>query len=232
MIRVPRYAIGVGVQVKNLKVCGITSSATAQYCAAIGVGAVGAVFYPSSPRNLTASRAREIFAELPQEVARVGVFVGREVSEVLEIAWEARLTTLQLHGGESVASAVALAEHGYRVIKVFKEAGEELQRAVAALPESIGVMVECSSGVLPGGNGRVWDWAAAAPLAQHRNYAVAGGLTPQNVVEAMRLSVATACDLSSGVEDAPGIKSHAAIATVVQLLRRAELAVGGGSFWR
>ncbi len=217
---------------KNLKICGITSAATAEYCAAIGVGALGAIFYPPSPRNLTAQKAREIFINVPDKIARVGVFVDQPLNEVLAIAEQARLTTLQLHGCELPQTALELARHGYRVVKVLKQTGVELMRAAARLPATIGIMVECGAGILPGGNGTSWDWAAAAPLAEQRRYALAGGLTPANIVTAMRLSAATACDLSSGVEQVPGIKNHAAIAAVAQALKEARLTTTPPCFWQ
>ena len=202
----------------RLKVCGITDRSTAQLCASLGVGALGAVFYAQSPRNLTPDQARHIFAGLPLEIARVGVFVDREAAEIEAIARVASLTAIQLHGSESVATACALHALGYRVIKVLKCAGPELLAKAAAFPAHIGIMVECAAGILPGGNGMGWDWTAAAPLAALRPYALAGGLAPDNIAEALRLSSASACDLSSGVESAPGIKDHSAIRRLVAAL--------------
>jgi len=223
------------MRINNLKICGVTSPDTARFCAETGVGALGAVFYPKSPRYVSPERARALFNELPPHVARVGVFVDMPVGEMLRIARAAALDTLQLHGSEPLDTLLAALAAGYRVIKVLKAAGEPLLAAARELPPSIGILVECGRGVLPGGNGAAWDWAGAAPLAALRPYALAGGLTPDNLAEAARLSRASAWDLSSGVETAPGIKDHAAVARAVAALadrhRLESSVIDGPRFW-
>ncbi|MGB4239964.1 MAG: N-(5'-phosphoribosyl)anthranilate isomerase, partial [Kiritimatiellia bacterium] len=86
-----------------LKICGITRREDALFCAEAGAGALGAVFYPRSPRNVTAEQARDIFADLPADIARVGIFVNRATDEIILVARTATLTTVQLHGEESTA---------------------------------------------------------------------------------------------------------------------------------
>ncbi len=202
----------------NLKICGITSRDTARFCADAGVGALGAIFYSKSPRCVTAAQARAMFAGLPRRVARVGVFVDMPAGELLALARDADLDVVQLHGSEPLTAILHLLGAGFRVVKVLKLTGDRLLEAARALPASVGVLVECGNGVLPGGNGAAWNWADAAPLAAQRPFALAGGLTPANICEAARLSRAAAWDLSSGVETAPGIKDHDAIARAVAAL--------------
>ncbi len=219
----------------NLKICGITTRETACFCAHAGVGALGAVFYPKSPRAVTPERAKALFEGLPQRVARVGVFVNMPTDELIATARLAALDAVQLHGSEPLEDILAALRAGFRVIKVLKTNGVALVKEAAALPESVGVLVECGKGVLPGGNGAVWNWAEAAPLAASRPFALAGGLTPANIAEAARLSGATAWDLSSCVEAAPGIKNHDAITQTIHALsefsRHQPPASGSPRFW-
>ena len=93
--------------------------------------------------------------------------------------------------------------------------------AAGALPENVGVLVECGRGVLPGGNGAAWRWADAAPLAARRPFAVAGGITPDTAVEAVRAARARAVDVSSGVEAAPGRKDLDLVRRLIERLRAA-----------
>ena len=203
----------------NLKICGIMDRETARLCADLGVGALGAVFFPGSPRCVTPRQAQRMFEGLPETVARVGVFVDRPVEAVMAVAREAALDTVQLHGNEPIEACLTLRQAGFRVIKVLKTGGAELVAAARALPADVGVLVECGHGALPGGNGAAWDWRAAAPLADARAFALAGGLTPANLPEASRQSGAVAWDVSSGVELAPGIKDPAAIRQLVELFQ-------------
>jgi indole-3-glycerol phosphate synthase len=204
----------------QLKICGITSRATAQFCAELGVGALGAVFYEKSPRHVSPAQARALFDGLPRRVARVGVFVDRPVDELLAIAREAALDTVQLHGHEPVETILAVQQAGFHVIKVLKVTGGQLLQAAQALPRDCGILVECGQGTLPGGNGAAWNWMDAEPLAGVRPFALAGGLTPDNLLEAIRLSRAVAWDVSSGVERSPGVKDHEAITRLMDALGR------------
>ena len=200
----------------NLKICGITTRETARFCAETGVGALGAVFFRKSPRYVTAPQARGMFEALPTHVARVGVFVNASAEEMISIAREADLDTVQMHGSETLSDMLRVEHAGFHVVNVIAAGGEKLIQAACALPESIGILVECGHGPLPGGNGAEWRWAEASPLARFRPFAVAGGLTPENFREAANASQAHAWDVSSGVETAPGIKSHDRIRKLVE----------------
>jgi len=221
--------------IPNLKICGITTRDTACFCAEAGAGALGAVFYKKSPRYVTPPHARMLFEGLPRAVARVGVFVDTPSDELLATAREAQLDTIQLHGNESLIDIEAAQQADFHVIKVLKVSGRQLVDAASQLPASVGILVECGKGTLPGGNGSVWNWADAALLATVRPFALAGGLTPQNLVAAASLSKALAWDISSGVENAPGIKDHAAILktleTLTDFLRQHTPPVNPVRFW-
>jgi len=215
----------------NLKICGITEPATARFCAAAGVGALGVVFYAKSPRCVTPDQARALFKGLPAHIARVGVFVNCPPDAMLATARDAGLTTLQLHGQETRADIEAGLAQGYRVIKVRTATSDRLLKTASPLPAEAGILVECGSGSLPGGNGAVWNWADAAPLAALSPFALAGGLDAENIVAALRLSKAAACDVSSGVEVRPGVKNHALIQTLVHTLRAYAVEATAPSFW-
>lgn len=195
----------------HVKICGITRRHDARYCAEAGVGALGAVFYEKSPRHVSPALARELFAGLPAPIARVGVFVDASPEAMIAAAREAALDVVQMHGEETMADIEAVQRAGFHVVKVLRSVNAELLAEVRALPPPTGILVECGAGALPGGNGIAWDWAAAAPLADVRPFAIAGGLHAGNLAEAARAGRAAGFDASSGLESAPGIKNAAAV---------------------
>ncbi len=211
--------------IANIKICGITDAAAAACCAAVGFGAVGFVFYARSPRHMTAAAVRAIVSDLPAGLAKVGVFVDVPAADVLATAEAAMLTTVQFHGDESAACLAAVARAGYGVVKTVRTA-EAASRLAPTLPPGARILLECGRGSLPGGNGAVWPWAEARRAGTP--VAIAGGLTPENIVAALAESQAAAGDVSSGVERAPGVKDPDAI-------RRLAAAVTGltapRSFW-
>jgi phosphoribosylanthranilate isomerase len=194
-----------------VKICGITRRSDALVCAEAGAGALGAVFYPKSPRNVSPAQARRMFDGLPAAIARVGVFVNASVETILSIAREAKLDTVQMHGEETAEMSESILLGGFHVVQAIKRTGNALLSAGRALPLKMGVLVECGRGALPGGNGLAWNWSAAAPLAEFRPFAIAGGLNPENLATVARDSRASGFDTSSGVESAPGVKDEAAV---------------------
>ncbi|MBQ9727564.1 MAG: phosphoribosylanthranilate isomerase [Kiritimatiellae bacterium] len=188
-----------------LKICGLTTPEDAQFCAAAGAAALGAVFYPPSPRNVTPERAGEVFADVPPDIARVGVFVDATAADILRAARLAGLGVAQLPGAEPPALAAELLAAGLRVLKVLR--GGDLAAEAARYPDGTRFLVECGRGALPGGNGAAWDWRAARALAP-RPFALAGGLAPDNLAAAAAASGAVFFDLSSAVESAPGRKDR------------------------
>jgi len=213
----------------GLKICGITDNETAQYCVEQGVGALGVVFFEASPRYVTPRQAAAIFAGVPQDVAKVGVCVNLSVDTMLELAAIAGLTTIQMHGTESFETMQAVRDADYRVIKVLKSSGKNLVNDAGNLPVCTGVMVELSTGNLPGGNGAGWDWKSAAVLRGQYEFALAGGLNADNLIEAKRTSGAVALDLSSAIESSPGVKDRAKIHSVCRQAAKLYL---NRIFWR
>ena len=188
-----------------LKICGLTTPEDARFCAEAGAAALGAVFYPPSPRNVSSERAAEVFADVPPDVARVGVFVDATAADILRAARIAGLGVVQLHGAEPPALAAELLAAGLRVLKVLR--GGDLAAEAARYPDGTRFLVECGRGALPGGNGAAWDWSAARTLSP-LPFALAGGLSPDNLPAAAAASGACFFDLSSSVESAPGRKDR------------------------
>ena len=186
-----------------VKICGLTDPGDAAFCAEAGAAALGAVFYPPSPRNVSPERAAEVFVGIPADVHRVGVFVDADAGTILRTARVAGLTAAQLHGSEPPELAAELAAEGLAVVKVLR--GGDLLAAARRYPDGTRFLVECGRGVLPGGNGAAWDWSKARVLLP-RAFGIAGGLSPANIAEAAAASGAAFFDLSSAVESSPGRK--------------------------
>ena len=190
-----------------VKICGITNVADAQAAVEAGADALGFNFYRPSPRYITPEEARAIIDQLSSEVLTVGVFVNEpSAKEVLRIAKEAGVKGFQLHGDESPEYCEALAEH--YVIKVFSVAtgfsDEQVQRySVTA------VMLDAGDTKVRGGTGRVVDWSVAARFrGSVPRLFLAGGLSSQNVSDAIETVKPYAVDACSLLEDSPRQKNH------------------------
>ena len=197
-----------------IKICGITRAEDAQAAVECGASAVGFVFWPESPRYVEPDRARAIIATLPSSVAAVGVFVNQPASHVKDIVSLAQLAVVQLHGDESPAFA---AEMMRPVIKAVSVDGG--RPAVADWPESVMLLVDARDPVRRGGTGLRVDWPAAAALARGRRLLLAGGLTPENVAEAIAHVRPFGIDVSSGVERSPGVKDHGRLKALFDAMR-------------
>ena len=188
----------------RVKICGITRPEDAEHAVGLGADAVGMVFWPDSPRVVSADRAREITRTLPPLVARVGVFVNVPAPDVADAVRRAGLDVVQLHGEEGFADYVPL---GVRIMRSVSLASDvDLQQALA-LPAAVTPLVDAASGDLRGGTGRMADWSRAKVLSRARPIVLAGGLTSANVAAAIREVKPWAVDVSSGVEASPGVKS-------------------------
>jgi phosphoribosylanthranilate isomerase len=192
--------------VVRVKVCGISRREDADLAVALGASALGFVFWPGSPRLVTADTVREITRTLPPFVEAVGVFVNQAPADVRDITARAGLTAIQLHGDESPVAFVA---RGLRVIKAVGVGAGFTAEAVETLPASVTVLLDVHDPIRRGGTGQTIDWTAAAAAARRRPVILAGGLTPDNVRQAVEVVQPYAVDVSSGVEREPGIKDEA-----------------------
>lgn len=202
----------------QVKICGITEPEDALACAAWGADAIGLVFYPKSPRFVTPNRAAQIASALPPHVARVGVFVNESLDTVVETVFACGLTAVQLHGQEPPEHVDMLREKEIPVIKCLyvksRPGINEARRYNASA-----FLVECSAGVLPGGNAMTWDWSAAREFGSKYPTVLAGGLSPQNVARAIEAARPDAVDASSALESAPGRKDTKKVRDFVYAVR-------------
>jgi len=191
-----------------IKICGITRIEDARAAIEQGASALGFVFWPSSPRFIDPARARDIVAALPDEVMTVGVFVNQPVRDVNEMAERATLGAVQVHGDESVAYVQQLTR------PVIKAVVPERNGSAGQWPEYVTLLVDAHDPIRRGGTGAKADWSAAAALARQRKVLLAGGLTPENVAEAIAEVQPFGIDVSSGVEATPGVKDHRRLAAL------------------
>ncbi len=200
----------------RIKVCGLTRPEDALAAEAAGADALGVIFAAGSRRRVDVAQARRVLAPVGPFVARVGVFVDASVAEVLEAVRGARLSAVQLHGGEDAATVAELARH-VPVVRAVRwrpgfDPADHAEAPIAAL------LVD---GPEPG-SGLVFDWgAAAASLARGPRWVLAGGLTPDNVAAAVARLKPHGVDVASGVESAPGVKDHARLRAFVAAVQGA-----------
>jgi phosphoribosylanthranilate isomerase len=195
-----------------VKICGLTRLDDAEAAVEAGAGALGFVFWPGSPRFIDPYRARAIVATLPPFVVPVGVFVNQPAAHVKGVAALVHLGAVQLHGDEDPAYISGIR---YPVIKAVSiTSGADIDK----WPRRATLLLDVHDPVNRGGTGRTIDWTAAAPIAAQRRALLAGGLTPDNVAEAVARVRPFGIDVSSGVERAPGIKDHARIHALFEAL--------------
>ena len=193
------------------KICGLSTPETIDAAVRFGARWVGFVTYPRSPRHIASD---ELLAALggrvPEGVGRVGLFVDADDPLLDRRLAAGVLDMLQLHGAETPERVAAIkARTGKPVMKVIKvaEAGD-VERGIAAYSAVADrLMFESAEGTLPGGNARTFDWSILSGRTVPLPWTLAGGLTPHNVAEAVRVTGAPAVDVSSGVESERGVKS-------------------------
>ena len=200
----------------RVKVCGLTRLEDAELAVDLGADAVGFIFWPKSPRVVGVDRAAAIARALPAFVARVGVFVNPEPDEVKRIADEVGLSAAQLHGDESPARFGGTAP---ALIKVAALAGDRDVRSAIEMPLDVTVLIDAVDRERRGGTGVQADWAGAARVAAIRPVILAGGLSAENVAQAIHAVRPWAIDVSSGVEDRPGVKSAARLRALFDAIR-------------
>jgi phosphoribosylanthranilate isomerase len=188
----------------RVKICGLTRLADAELAVRLGADALGFVLWEGSPRHVSAGRAGAIAGRMPAFVSRVGVLVNMPPAEARAARQAASLDALQLHGDEILDE---YAEIQARLIKAVTLVSEDDVVRAAALPSAVTVLVDAGDSTRRGGTGQRANWALAARLARLRPIVLAGGLTAETVDEAIHQVEPWAVDVSSGVEDAPGIKN-------------------------
>lgn len=193
-----------------IKICGLTDPAALEAAIKARADYAGFVFFPPSPRNLSLNDAAALAARAEGRITRVGLFVDADDATIADALAAARLDALQLHGKETPERAGQLkARFGLPVWKALSVAAkEDVARADAYAGAADLVLFDAKTpkGALPGGMGLSFDWSLVANWKGPLAWGLAGGLTPENVAEAARLTGAPLIDTSSGVESAPGVK--------------------------
>jgi phosphoribosylanthranilate isomerase len=193
----------------RVKVCGITNENDARRAIRHGADALGFVFWERSPRAVTVEQVAAITKALPPFVWKVGVFVNATPDEVEYVAAMARLDVAQLHGDEDVDRYRHLAA---RIVKGIGMTGPEDVKRALALPPDVMPLVDAHDPVKRGGTGQRASWVHAAQVAQARPTILAGGLNAENIVDAVESVRPWGVDVSSALEDTPGIKNAQKVA--------------------
>lgn len=205
----------------RVKICGLSTPETVAAAADSGAAYVGFVFFPKSPRNLTITQARDLAIEVPVGVAKVALTVNADDAFLREITDAVPLDMIQLHGRETPQRVSEVRDlTGLPVMKAVGISGaEDVEQLDAYASVSDQLLVDAKpapEGELPGGNGVAFDWRLISNRRWSVPWMLAGGLTPENVGEAIRLTGARQIDVSSGVETAPGVKDAKAIRAFVK----------------
>jgi phosphoribosylanthranilate isomerase len=185
----------------KVKICGITRLEDALLAAQLGADALGFNFWPGSKRYIDPGAARAIIDRLPPFVTAVGLFVNQPPTHVLATAAQSGVTIVQLHGDEPPQDC-----NGYPipVVKAFRIDGSARLAELDRYRVRAFLLDAPCAGF--GGSGAVFDWALARQVTAQRPIILAGGLTPENVAEAVRTVRPWAVDVASGVELSPGVK--------------------------
>ncbi|WP_050524188.1 phosphoribosylanthranilate isomerase [Pseudorhodobacter wandonensis] len=205
----------------RVKICGMRSVADVEAVARVGAAYAGFNFFPKSPRYLAPAQAREVALAAPIGLAKVALTVDADDAWLDQIVDAVPLDMLQLHGHESPARVAELrARYGLPVMKVLGVADEsDLADLVEYSLVADQLMIDAKppkGAKLPGGNGITFDWRLLVGRKWLKPWMLAGGLTPQNVAEAIRLTGARQVDVASGVESAPGVKDATMISDFVK----------------
>ena len=203
----------------KVKVCGITNAEDAWAAVEAGADALGFIFYEQSPSYVVPAVASRIIAELPPLIVTVGVFVNEGMATIRSIMDTCGLAMAQLHGDENASYCHELSRPSMKALRL-KDRGSLLALAEYQGRGGVrGFVLDTFSELTYGGTGQVTDWALAADVAKSTRILLAGGLTPDNVTEAIRAVRPYGVDVSSGVEAAPGKKDPAKIRAFLEAVR-------------
>lgn len=208
----------------RVKICGLRSASDVEAVAQAGAAYAGLVFFPKSPRHLSLEQGRELALAAPVGLAKVALTVNADDALLDAITEAMPLDMLQLHGHETPERVAEVrARYGLPVIKAIGVADEgDLEPLLEYSLVADQILIDAKppkNADLPGGNGLSFDWRLVGQRRWLKPWMLAGGLTPENVAEAIRLTNCRQVDVSSGVESAPGVKDAAKIAAFVAATR-------------
>ena len=203
----------------RVKICGITNVADGLAATEAGADMIGLMFYESSPRHITLARALEISRAMPLFLMRVGVFVNAPADFVLRAIGECNLTMLQFHGDETSDFCTQFGLMNMKAIRV--RDAESLTQLENYQTDAFLLDAHSRNGL--GGTGEKFNWDLAVEAQKFgKPIFLAGGLTPENVADAVRIVHPFGVDVSSGVESAPGIKDHAKVKSFITAAKSVE----------
>jgi len=206
------------LSVVRSKICGITRVDDALTAAKAGADAIGLVFYAKSPRAVDVRQAREVVAALPPFVTTVGLFVNASRCEINEILDAVPLDMLQFHGDETPAQCEGFHRPWFKALRVGN--GEDIEAQVARYANASGILLDTFVAGVPGGTGERFDWSLI-PAALAKPLILAGGLTAENVQQAIAQVRPYAVDVSGGVEASKGVKDASKVMAFVGQVRSA-----------
>lgn len=212
----------------RVKICGITNPADAEIAIEAGADALGFVLWAKSTRAVAPASLGQLTADLPPFVGRIGVFVDAPAPRILTLVREGHLGAVQLHGREDAEFCSRLGVHWYRAFRVGDDTNPSSLASTILAFGCKTFMLDTNAGTAPGGSGCVFDWSTAAKISMHLSHhgvprlILAGGLTPENVADAIRKVRPWAVDVSSGVERSPGCKDPDRVRAFIQNVREVE----------
>lgn len=194
----------------RIKICGITNADDALLACKLGADAIGLIFYENSPRCVTIEQAAAIIAQLPENVAKVGVFVNTPPTEIRGYVEQVGLTAAQFHGDYTKDEIALTMLPPEQAIAVARVGGDFQPRAVSRFEYvASAVLLDTAKKGVYGGTGEAFDWKAAVDAKEFAKHVIlAGGLNPENIANAAAFVKPYALDVSSGVEASPGRKDH------------------------
>ena len=203
----------------RIKICGITSVEDALAAARLGADAIGLVFFPPSPRYVEVEQAAEIAAALPPFVTTVGLFVNADEQTIADVVSRVRIDLIQFHGNEC-KDYCGLHQRPY--IKAVRMSDDvDLDKQLNDFSQARGLLLDTYKAGVPGGTGEQFNWDRV-PAHHADKIILAGGLTPENVKDAVSQVHPYAVDVSGGVESAPGKKDTEKMARFIEAVRSQE----------
>lgn len=213
----------------RIKICGITKAEQGRAIATSGATALGFICVPQSPRYVTPSQIRAIVEQLPATVDKIGVFANATIEEISQTVAIAGLTSVQLHGIESLQFCQQLRQSvlGVEIIKALRvKTPEDLTLADVYTKRVDTLLLDAYHPQMLGGTGKTLDWNALQQFNPRCPWFLAGGLTPENILEALKMVSPSGIDLSSGVEREPGDKDLDKVAQLFEKLRSTQFSLG------
>ena len=200
----------------KIKICGFTRPQDAQAAAELGADAVGLVFYAKSKRCVDAAQAAEIVAALPPQVVKVALFVNESAEQIRRILGAVPIDILQFHGDEAPEFCRQFGKPYWKAVRV--QSAQDIAEAAEHYADAVALLLDAHIEGQYGGTGQVFDWRLL-PDTMPLPWILSGGLNPDNVAAAVRQTGAAWLDVSSGVEQAPGIKSRDLMADFIRQAR-------------